>query len=230
MPDCWGEPMAVSIAEQGWGFLGSVLLGVCLGILYDLFRLFRVRLRLRWLGGFLDLSFWLVTVCALFIYAVEMGNGEVRVYLMVGIVAGGGGYFRLCSPLTRFLGDKCADGLGFLWKIFLLPLRGFVGLWKKFIKNQKNLFHYRKKWYRIKKSVGEIDSQPKKAEGGDSGATEKSELTDQAGGYFASHHRKRDLPSTAGADRLGARGAGRASASGGAANSAKRRPSRRGGA
>ena len=41
---------------------------MAVGVLYDIFRILRVRLRLPLLGGILDLLFWLVVTAALFLY------------------------------------------------------------------------------------------------------------------------------------------------------------------
>ena len=101
--------MEVSLAGQAQAFLGALVLGGGMGLVYDLFRLFRLRLPVRALGALLDLIYWPLGVCALFIYAVAAGDGEVRLYLMLGIALGSLCYFRLFSLYARVLGDKLAD-------------------------------------------------------------------------------------------------------------------------
>ena len=54
--------MEVSLLEQARTFLGALGLGVALGLVYDLFRVLRLRLPLRILGGMLDLLYWPLTV------------------------------------------------------------------------------------------------------------------------------------------------------------------------
>ena len=66
------------MAAQVLFFTGALGLGVAVGVLYDIFRILRVRLRLPLLGGILDLLFWLVVTAALFLYTVTAGSGEVR--------------------------------------------------------------------------------------------------------------------------------------------------------
>ena len=68
--------MAISVTDQAMAFLGALALGGALGVLYDLFRLVRVRLKLRALGALLDLGYWALAVLALFGYCLAAGNGD----------------------------------------------------------------------------------------------------------------------------------------------------------
>ena len=79
-PGCCTD-MAVSVTGQALAFLGALALGAALGLLYDIFRVLRVRLPWKLLGAVLDLLFWLAVTAALFVYSVAAGDGEVRVYL-----------------------------------------------------------------------------------------------------------------------------------------------------
>ena len=84
--------MEVSVTGQALAFLGALALGAGVGLLYDLFRILRVRLPWKALGAVLDLMFWLTVTAALFVYAVAAGDGEVRIYLVMGVLAGAAGY------------------------------------------------------------------------------------------------------------------------------------------
>ena len=55
--------MAQQAASLGW----AVLLGVAVGLLYDVLRILRVRLKLRLLGAALDFLFWLPVTAEPFI-------------------------------------------------------------------------------------------------------------------------------------------------------------------
>ena len=50
--------MSPEIAAQGAAFFQAVGLGLCAGLVYDLFRILRVRVKLPLLGPLLDLLFW----------------------------------------------------------------------------------------------------------------------------------------------------------------------------
>ena len=49
--------MTVSVTDQALFFAGALVMGAAVGLLYDAFRILRVRVRLPLLGGVLDLLF-----------------------------------------------------------------------------------------------------------------------------------------------------------------------------
>lgn len=89
--------MAVSVAAQARALLGALALGLAAGVLYDLFRVVRVRVRLAFLGPALDLLFWLCCTVAFFLWSAGSG-GLVRIYTVILCLAGGWFYFSLVSP------------------------------------------------------------------------------------------------------------------------------------
>ena len=135
--------MAVSIAAQAALLGGALLLGAAVGVLYDAFRILRVRLPSPLLGGVLDLLFWLAVTVGLFVYAVWAGNGEVRIYMVLSVLGGAVGYFLLFSRGILKLGYLLADLAALLWGIVTLPLRVGARLCKKIGKTQKKVVHYR---------------------------------------------------------------------------------------
>lgn len=126
------------MAAQVLFFTGALGLGVAVGVLYDIFRILRVRLRLPLLGGILDLLFWLVVTAALFLYTVTAGSGEVRGYLVLAVLGGAAAYFWLLSRWFLWLGYRLADFLGLVWGLVTLPLVLLARLGKKSKKTQKN--------------------------------------------------------------------------------------------
>ena len=110
------------MAAQSLFFAGALGLGAAVGVLYDVFRILRVRLPLPLLGGILDLLFWLVVTAALFVYTVTAGSGEVRGYLVLAVLAGAAAYFWLLSRWFLKLGYRLADFLGLVWRVLTLPV------------------------------------------------------------------------------------------------------------
>lgn len=141
--------MGVDIAAQGFNFLEGLAAGVGLGLLYDLLRVLRERLRRRPVVLLLDLCFWLTATAVLFLFAILRGDGMVRLYQGLSFVMGGGGYFLTLSRLTLPLLRLLADGWAFLWNLILRPFRGTARLGKKLLKKQKKDFHIWLEWYRI---------------------------------------------------------------------------------
>ena len=89
--------MEISVSAQAALLAGALLLGAAVGLLYDFFRILRVRIPLKLLGALLDLVFWLAVTAALFVYAVAAGDGAVRIYLVLGVLGGATVYFLLLS-------------------------------------------------------------------------------------------------------------------------------------
>ena len=50
--------MTADVTAQAWAVVQAVGLGLAAGLLYDLFRVLRVRVHLPLLGAILDLLFW----------------------------------------------------------------------------------------------------------------------------------------------------------------------------
>lgn len=107
--------MEISVSAQAALLAGALLLGAAVGLLYDFFRILRVRIPLKLLGALLDLVFWLAVTAALFVYAVAAGDGAVRIYLVLGVLGGATVYFLLLSRWALKLGYLLADFLGVLW-------------------------------------------------------------------------------------------------------------------
>ena len=114
--------MGAPLADQARFLLGALALGVGVGLVYDLFRILRVRLPLPLLAGALDLLFWLVVTASLFVYTTAAGRGEVRGWLVLGVLAGAAAYFWLASRWVLKGGYAAADLAAILWKILTFPL------------------------------------------------------------------------------------------------------------
>ena len=80
--------MAVSITQQLLALGSAALLGLAVGVLYDCFRILRCRLPLPLLAGLLDLLFWVLVTAALFLHALFLEGGVVRLYMVGAVFAG----------------------------------------------------------------------------------------------------------------------------------------------
>ncbi len=101
--------MGISVAEQAHALLQAVLLGGAVGLLYDCFRVLRVRIHLRLLGGLLDILFWTAVTVLLFCHAIAAQGGEVRIYMILSVSTGAAAYFLLCSHWVLKAGYLAAD-------------------------------------------------------------------------------------------------------------------------
>lgn len=111
--------MEVSVSAQTAELLYSALLGVCLGVMYDVFRIFR-----RWLGrgrfmtALFDGLYWLAAFCALLGFVMTVSGGVVRWYVLIGAFCGGFVYMCTFSRLIF-----C--GMDIIIKL-LIRLLGFI--------------------------------------------------------------------------------------------------------
>ena len=142
--------MAVSVADQARALLGAIGLGAAAGLMYDLFRVLRVRIPLRWLGPVLDLVFWLCCTITFFLWSVDSVGGLVRIYTAIAALSGAWCYFALLSshllPICYRLATIFTKDMG----VILLPLTTIRRLGKNFSEICKNLFHSRKEWFTIR--------------------------------------------------------------------------------
>ena len=137
---CSGERMGNVISEQMARFLQSILLGGVLGLWYDLLRPLR-RLGGRIWGGVLDVLVSTVSVFCVFFFTMA-GDGELRLFVLLGVAGGVVLFFCLLSQPLRPIWD--------LWfRVFMLP----VGIVKKFFEKLwkicKKLFSFWKSWFTI---------------------------------------------------------------------------------
>ena len=147
-PGCCAD-MEISVAEQAAAFTAAVCLGFAVGVLYDLLRLLRRRLRIPLLGPVLDLLFWIVVTVSLFVFATDATGGKVRIYVLLSVFGGAVAYFLTLSSWILDLGNLMADVIAFFGRLLKLPFDFLLFVAKKIEKNLKNLFLYRRKWVKI---------------------------------------------------------------------------------
>ena len=82
------------VSAQLLSFLQSILLGLLCGMLYHLLRTLRtMKLRAAWLMHTLDGIYAVLFLLALFLLALQQGDGELRLYMLLGVALGLASYF-----------------------------------------------------------------------------------------------------------------------------------------
>ena len=82
--------MTIDTVQQGQALCQALALGALFGLLYDLFRILRVRVKLPVVGPLLDLVFWLVATGTLFLWSQGAWGGQIRFYGALFCMAGRG--------------------------------------------------------------------------------------------------------------------------------------------
>lgn len=97
----WGGKPVQRLELQFYAFFMVVVSGMALGFLFDLLRALRGHYRPAWwLGALADLLFWGVATVALG-GGLFFGNwGDIRFYVLVGLLLGLGLYYWLASPVV----------------------------------------------------------------------------------------------------------------------------------
>lgn len=108
--------LEVQFVTMGYMF-GS---GLILGILYDIYRVLSLRLRLpRWIIPLIDIIYWVVATVIVFCLLYYSNLGQVRVFIFVAMLLGVTFYFVLLSKGVRKVLHRIADILIWLGKVLV---------------------------------------------------------------------------------------------------------------
>ena len=102
--------------------LQAGLLGMTLGLLYDVLRAF--RLRLRRLTGVLDILYCILAGTAVFLFTLYRARGQMSLLLLLGLAGGAAVFFRFLSRPLQPVWTFWVDTLAFLLHLIAIPLRG----------------------------------------------------------------------------------------------------------
>lgn len=131
---------SLSLAQQTKGFLLSLGMGFLLGILYDLIRIIRISIsRGKTAVIICDIIFCAFTCLFTFLFCLTVNEGEIRLYLVLGEIAGFFTYYFSLGAVIFSCSEKI---IGFIKKLFrsvfgviLFPFKWiFEKIWKVFNK------------------------------------------------------------------------------------------------
>lgn len=152
--------MGISVAHQSNVFLCSILIGVVLSVLYDMFRVARKEVRHKNIFVmFEDVVFWLLCTAFMFVFMYNINSGQFRVYIIVGAILGCILYYltisRFVVKVFCIITDIIKKTIKALLKIFIRPFIVIVlrplntaghrvsQKSKKYYRNLKNLYHFK---------------------------------------------------------------------------------------
>lgn len=128
----------MSLSEQARCFLASLLLGFSLSLLYDLLRAVRLRRATkRRFTSALDLLYCAAFALLTFLFALRIGGGELRLYMLCSALLGAVSYFALCARLFRPLWAFWAEVLFSFARLAAAPLRWLQKVYGKLAKLRK---------------------------------------------------------------------------------------------
>lgn len=137
--------MEISVAGQTYTFLMSLIFGAILGLFYDIFRIFRIAFDFGKIAVFIeDALFFTISAVLTFIFIFTVNSGEIRFFILIGILAGAVIYYYTIGMLI-YKSAKVIIGFvkmiirGIL-RIILKPFYLIYRLMKPIFKKIKNLF------------------------------------------------------------------------------------------
>lgn len=156
--------MILSLNAQASLFLLMVAAGGCIGLLYDVLRIFRKMIPHRGiLMQFEDGLYWVVVIFLMFLVLLQKNNGEIRVFVLVGAFLGMILYYLLLSPLVNGISDRVVWVIKYVITLFLTivltPFRLIYMIIRRPVKKahhfvrvkQKKLLHCGKFYVKIKR-------------------------------------------------------------------------------
>lgn len=76
-------------AVMTYYFLQAILLGLCLGVFYDILNGVSIACKLHhWAAYVIDGIFWLTVLITYFVFTVTIAGGRVRAFIMMGMGCG----------------------------------------------------------------------------------------------------------------------------------------------
>ena len=119
--------MSESIIRDNYFLLYSLILGVCVTILYDILRIFRRVIKHKdALVSIEDLLYWIVVAISVFYVMHTESNGTLRWFAVLGAAIGMGIYKKtLSTPFVNLTSKGLQIVLRFLGKICTVILKPF---------------------------------------------------------------------------------------------------------
>lgn len=118
------EPLSSQVSS----FIITVCIGIILGLVFDLYRIFRGFIKPKWYTTHIgDLIFWLLATIISFFILLQGNFGEVRIYVFIGFTLGLILYFKLLSKNVQRIILKTIEIIVniilYLVKIIMIPIK-----------------------------------------------------------------------------------------------------------
>ena len=139
--------MILSLSGQALIFLQTVCIGLCAGLLYEIFRILRLYIHhTNIVIHTQDLLYWLFIAGGMFYIFLNQHYGEIRGFCFLGVAIGMTFYFALFSRLVQrsacFVINLILKAVKRILSILAIPIKALyrlverpLNLFKIFIKN-----------------------------------------------------------------------------------------------
>ena len=152
------------VTNQAYLFLVFIVNGVLIGLLFDFFRILRKTFKTKDFVTYIqDILFWILTGFIILYSTFTFNNGEIRIFMFLGILIGVVAYMTTISPYVIKVNVKIInfikDVIQKIFNVIIIPfkwifnffnfiLKKYVNIMKKFVpknisenKNEKTNFN-----------------------------------------------------------------------------------------
>ena len=135
--------------NQAYLFLVFSLTGIAIGILFDFFRILRRSIKTSNIVTYIqDILFWILTGILVLYNIWYFNNGEIRVYMFLGIIIG---TLIYVSTLSNIFVKLFTRILNTIIKVLEIPFKTIVAIFRKIITVILSFFTKNVKKIKIKK-------------------------------------------------------------------------------
>ena len=126
--------MYTNNAEQLFSFFVFIVVGTIIGIIFDIFRIFRRTIKTSDIVTYIeDISFWIISMFIIITSIFMFNNGELRLYIFIGIIIGATLYLLFISKYCIKLGIFVFKTLKKAAIILFTPFKFIFNIFKKIL-------------------------------------------------------------------------------------------------
>lgn len=123
--------MNVSVYYQLFNLVIFIITGIIIGILFDIFRIIRKSFKTPDIITYIeDIIFWILTGLILLFTIFTFNNGELRIYIFIGLIIG---LIIYLLTLSKYFVKICVNILKLIKKIIYVPIKAIWRFLNKFI-------------------------------------------------------------------------------------------------
>lgn len=123
--------MNIDIYHQVYDLFIFFIIGIIIGILFDLFRIIRKSFKTPDIITYVeDIIFFILVGCILLFSIFTFNNGEIRSYIFIGLFAG---LIIYLLTISKYFIKISVIILNFIKKIIYLPIKTFCNFINKII-------------------------------------------------------------------------------------------------
>lgn len=124
------------ITNQAFLFLVFVVIGLIIGLLFDIFRILRISFKTKDFVTYIeDILFWIITGILVLYSIFIFNNGEIRLFIFIGIAIGVILYIMLFSSFiikySVYIINFIKKVVRVVLKIIVIPIKCLIKVFKK---------------------------------------------------------------------------------------------------